>query len=522
MELFGFEIRRKGTEPQSFAPKINDDGAVVVSEGGAYGTSIDMDGSVRTEAELINKYREMSGHPEVDMAIEEICNEVIIQESETEVVELILDQLENVPEKTRNTILAEFDNVLKLLEFNSISYEIFRRWYVDGRLYYHAIIDETNPQAGIVELRYIDPRKIRKVRTVKRKQLPQNADLNKTEKEYYVYTSKGFAKTSGNMNLPGNAMGGIKIAKDSIVHCTSGVLSDNNDVVKSYLHKAIKPLNQLRSMEDSLVIYRISRAPERRIFYIDVGDLPKAKAEQYLRDIMAKFKNRLVYDANSGEVKDTRKFMTMLEDFWLPRRDGKGTEISTLPGGQNLGQIEDIEYFEQKLYKALNVPISRLQSENATFSFGRNNEISRDEVKFAKFIDKIRNKFSILFMRILERQLILKRVMTPEDWDLIKNDIKFKFAKDNHFAELKESEVLRDRMALVREVNDFVGKYYSNEWVRRNILKQSDDEMEEIDKQILDELKNPVYNPPEEQMAMPGQEQAQPQTSDAQQPNDSN
>lgn len=508
MDLFGFEVKRKGKEPVSFTPRVNDDGAVVVAEGGAYGTAIDLDGSIRTEAELINKYREMSGHPEMDMAIEEICNEVIISEPEVKIVELILDEIEDLPEKTKNTFLAEFDNVLDLLEFNSIAYEIFRRWYVDGRLYYHAIIDESAPQDGIVELRYIDPRKIRKVRTVKRKRLEASVDLNQTENEYYIYTPKGFAKTSGSVAVPGNSIGGIKIAKDSIVHCTSGVLSDNNDLVKSYLHKAIKPLNQLRSMEDSLVIYRISRAPERRIFYIDVGDLPKVKAEQYLRDIMVKFKNRLVYDVNTGEVRDDRKFMTMLEDFWLPRREGRGTEISTLPGGQNLGQIEDIEYFQRKLYQALNVPVGRLQAEGTPFSFGRSSEISRDEVRFAKFIDKLRNKFAILFMRVLERQLILKRIITAEDWDTIKNKIKFKFAKDNYFAELKESEVLRDRMSLMRDINDYVGRYYSNEWVRRNILKQSDDEMEEIDAQIMEEMKNPIYNPPAE--TMPGQDGSAP------------
>jgi hypothetical protein len=502
-DMFGFEIKRKGKEPTSFAPKITDDGAVVVAEGGAYGTAVDMDGSVRTEAELVNKYREMSGHPEVDMAIEEICNEVIISEPETKLVELILDDIEELPEKTKNLFISEFDQVLDLLEFNQIAYEVFRRWYVDGRLYYHAIIDETNPQAGIVELRYIDPRKIRKIRTIQRKRLAQSVDSGKTEKEYYVYTAKGFAKTSGTNSVPGNSIGGIKIAKDSIIHCTSGLLSDNNDVVKSYLHKAIKPLNQLRSMEDSLVIYRISRAPERRIFYIDVGDLPKMKAEQYMRDIMVKFKNRLVYDANTGEIRDDRKFMTMLEDFWLPRREGRGTEISTLPGGQNLNQIEDIEYFLQKLYQSLNVPITRLSNESTPFSFGRGNEISRDEVKFAKFVTKLRNKFSILFMRVLERQLILKRIITPEDWDLIKNKIKFKFAQDNYYAELKETEVLRDRMAMLRDMNDYIGRFYSNEWVRRNVLKQSDEEMQEIDQQIEQEMGNPIYNPPMEQA--PGQ-----------------
>lgn len=515
MELFGFQIKRKSEEPVSFTPKISDDGAVIVSEGGAYGTSIDMDGSIRTEAELINKYREMSGHPEVDRAIEEIVNEVIVQEPETKVVELILDDIDGISDKIKRLFASEFEEVLNLLEFNQLSYEVFKRWYVDGRLYYHAIIDEKNPQLGLVEMRYIDPRKIRKVRTVSKKRLGSSVDANKTEREYYIYNEKGFAKTSGSMSVPSNSIGGLKIAKDSIIHCTSGLLTDNNDVVKSYLHKAVKPLNMLRSMEDSLVIYRISRAPERRIFYIDIGELPKAKAEQYMSDIMTKFKNKLVYDANSGEVRDDRKFMTMLEDFWLPRRNGTGTEISTLPGGQNLGQIEDIEYFLQKLYKSLNVPISRLEG-NTPFTFGRSSEISRDEVAFAKFINKLRNKFAILFLRILERQLILKRIVTPEDWDLIKNKIKFKFAQDNYFAELKETEVLRDRIVMLRDIDDFAGKYYSHEWIRRNVLKQSDEEMEKIDKQIEEELKNQIYNPPE-MMGDPGADSSDPNAGQPQQ-----
>lgn len=360
MELFGFEIKRKGEEPASFAPKQTDDGAAIVSEGGAYGTYVDMDGSIRTEAELVNKYREMALYPEVDQAIDDIVNEVVTQEPEEEVVELVLDDV-NLPDRIKKIIIEEFDGVKTLLEFNQLSYELFRRWYVDGRLYYHAIIDEANPRAGIVELRHIDPRKIRKIRQQNRKRQVGDAPIVKDTKEFYIYNDKGFGKTSGNSSIPNNNLGGIRIAKDSIIHCTSGLTSINGDLVQSYLHKAIKPLNQLRSMEDSLVIYRISRAPERRIFYIDVGNLPKVKAEQYLRDIMTKFKNRIVYDSATGEIRDDRKFMTMLEDFWLPRREGgKGTEITTLPGGQNLGQIDDIIYFQRKLYKALNVPISRL------------------------------------------------------------------------------------------------------------------------------------------------------------------
>lgn len=492
LSLFGFEIKRKRDLPVSFAPKQQDDGAAIIAEGGAYGTYVDLDGSIRTEAELVNKYREMGMYPEVDQAIEDIVNEVITQEPEQDVVELILDDVE-LPDRIKKIFIEEFKTVLSLLEFNQLPYEIFRRWYVDGRLYYHVITDEENPTNGVVELRYIDPRKIRKVREQKRKKSINNTTLVQDGNEYYIYNDKGFGKTSGNSSVPSNTIGGLRIAKDSIIHCTSGLTSLNGDLVQSYLHKAIKPLNQLRSMEDSLVIYRISRAPERRIFYIDVGNLPKMKAEQYLRDQMTKFKNRLVYDSATGEVRDDRKFMTMLEDFWLPRREGgRGTEITTLPGGQNLGQMDDVVYFQRKLYKALNVPISRLDPETQ-FNFGRATEITRDEVKFAKFINRLRSKFSILFTKILERQLILKNIITPEEWDIVKESIRYKFAQDNYYAELKESEILRERMSLLRDVDDYVGKYYSNEWVRRKILHQSDEEIAEIDKQISSEINNPQY-----------------------------
>lgn len=497
MDLFGFEIKRKTAEPISFAPKQLDDGAVVVAEGGVYGTYVDLDGSIRTEAELVNKYREMSLVPEVDMAIDDIVNEVITQEPETEAVELILDDVPDLSEKVKKIFIEEFKEVLNLLEFNQLSYEVFRRWYVDGRLYYHVIIDEKQQNLGIQELRYIDPRKIRKVREVRKKKLQDNQVANKTSSEYYIYNDKGFAKTVGNSSIPTNNIGGLKIAKDSIVHCTSGITSLNGDLVQSYLHKAIKPLNQLRSMEDSLVIYRISRAPERRIFYIDVGNLPKMKAEQYLRDIMTKFKNKLVYDSTTGEIRDDRKFMTMLEDFWLPRREGgKGTEITTLPGGQNLGQMDDVLYFQQNLYKALNVPISRLDP-NTQFGFGRATEITRDEVKFAKFINRLRIKFSTLFSKILHRQLVLKGIITPEEWEAIGNSIRFKFSQDNYFAELKETEILNNRLAALQQIEPFSGKYFSNEWIRRHILRQTDEEIEEIDEQIVAEMNNPQYNPQE-------------------------
>ena len=492
MELFGFEIKRPRPDPVSFAPKQTDDGAAIVAEGGVYGTYVDLDGAIRTEAELVNKYREMGLYPEVDQAVDDIVNEVISQEAEQETVELILDDVE-VPERIKKLFIDEFKNVLNLLEFNQLAYEVFRRWYVDGRLYYHVITDEENPKNGITELRYVDPRKIRKIKEHKRKKAINNVSMIQDGLEYYIYNDKGFAKASGNASIPSNTVGVLRIAKDSIVHCTSGITSLNGDLVQSYLHKAIKPLNQLRAMEDSLVIYRISRAPERRIFYIDVGNLPKMKAEQYLRDQMTKFKNKLVYDSSTGEIRDDRKFMTMLEDFWLPRREGgKGTEITTLPGGQNLGQMDDVIYFQRKLYKSLNVPISRLDPE-VQFNFGRSTEITRDEVKFAKFINRLRNKFSTLFSKILERQLILKGVITPDEWDDIKQSVRFKFSQDNYYAELKESEILRDRMSILRDVDDFVGKYYSNEWIRRKVLHQSDQEMKEIDDQIIGEMDNPQY-----------------------------
>jgi len=503
MEIFGFDIARVKKEPISFSAKQEDDGAVVVAEGGVYGTYIDLDGSIRTEAELVSKYREMSTHPEMEQAIDDIVNEVITQEPEQALVELLLDDLDQ-PDRIKKLLNEEFKETLRLLQFNNMSYEVFKRWYVDGRLYYHAITNEDNPKEGITELRYIDPRKIRKIREVKKKSLAGAAHLSKTTAEYYMYNDKGFSKTSGTSAIPTSSVGGIKIAKDSIIHCTSGLTSVNGDLIQSYIHKAIKPLNQLRTMEDSLVIYRISRAPERRIFYIDVGNLPKVKAEQYLRDIMTKFKNKLVYDASTGEVRDDRKFMTMLEDFWLPRREGgKGTEVTTLPGGQNLGQMDDILYFQRKLFNSLNVPISRLDPD-VQFSFGRNTEISREEVKFAKFVGRLRNKFSLLFLNILERQLILKGIITPEEWEDFKDVIRFKFSQDNYFAELKETEIHRDRMAMLRDIDDYAGKYYSHEWIRRNVLHQSDDEMSEIDKQIKKEQSIEQYYPPMENAEKPG------------------
>jgi len=514
MDLFGFEINRKKEQKEaekriSFVPPSNEDGALTVAAGGVYGTYVDLDGSVRTEAELVNKYRAISFDPTIDMAIAEICNEAIVEDSDEDTVSIVLDDIEQ-PDRIKKTIQEEFDNVLQLLEFNRLSYELFRRWYVDGRLYYHVLVDEKKPQKGILEVRYVDPRNIKKVREVKKeKDKKTGVTIEKVINEYYMYSPSGFLKRTG--SLTGSTMNsygssgsataeGVKIARDAVVYCTSGYQSLDNKLILSHLQKAIRPLNQLRSLEDSLVIYRISRAPERRIFYVDVGGLPKAKAEQYLADIMTKFKNKVVYDSSTGEIRDDRKFMTMLEDFWLPRREGgRGTEITTLPGGQNLGDIDDVVYFQNNLYRSLNVPISRLQPET-TFSLGRATEITRDEVKFGKFITRLRSKFSELFMKLLERQLILKGVCTTEDWAEWKQQIDFDFAVDNYFEELKLAELNRDRVGLLREMEEYVGKYYSHEYVRRYVLQQSEAEMDDIDKQIADEKTDERYVDPEELM----------------------
>jgi hypothetical protein len=526
MQIFGFEINRKKEEQEekkivSFVPPTNDDGALVVTEGGVYGTYVDMDGSVRTEAELVNRYRTMSEDPVVDMAISDIVNEAIVEDSDEDTVSIILDNIE-ISESIKKKVIAEFKELQKLLEFNTHSYELFRRWYIDGRLYYHVIIDENSPKNGIRQLRYIDPRSIKKVREVKKEKDRNGVTLEKVVGEYYIFNPSGFIKKAGaqaGTNAAATEAQGIKITKDSILYCTSGLLNSDGNLILSYLHKAIRPLNQLRSMEDSLVIYRISRAPERRIFYIDVGGLPKAKAEQYLRDIMVKFKNKVVYDSSTGEIRDDRKFMTMLEDFWLPRREGgRGTEITTLPAGQNLGEIEDIVYFQNLLYRSLNVPISRLQSESQ-FTLGRATEISRDEVKFAKFITRLRNKFSELFTKLLEKQLILKGICTTEEWKEWKNLIEYKYAIDNYFEELKSIEITRDRITLLRDLDDYVGKYYSHEYVRKYILQQTDEEMKELDDQIKKEATDPKYNDPDfDASETEGKDYSQPAAAESEQP----
>jgi hypothetical protein len=489
IELFGFrvgredeEIERKVQQVPSFSPPPNLDGAMEIAPGGAYGTFVDMEGVAKNEAELITRYREMSMYPECESAIDDVVNESIITDDQDEPISLNLDNLKQ-PESVKKRIQEEFDTILKLLDFNNMAYEIFRRWYIDGRLFYHIMVDVKNPRKGIQELRYIDPRRIRKIRQPLRRTpiVGQNAKLiAPAYEEYYLYNLAGMSQ--------GTMTQGVKISKDAICYVHSGLLDARNRMVLSYLHKAIKPLNQLRMLEDAVVIYRLARAPERRIFYIDVGNLPKAKAEQYVRDMMVKHKNRLVYDADTGAVKDTRKFMTMLEDYWLPRREGgRGTEITTLPGGENLGQMEDVDYFRKKLYKSLSVPVSRLESDGQ-FSLGRGSEISRDEVKFAKFVERLRDRFTHLFDNILEIQLLLTGVMTREEWKEMKNDIKYDFQRDNYYAEIKEQDMMNNRLAVLGIVDAYVGKYYSVEWIRRHVLRQTDEEIQEIDAQMSVEV----------------------------------
>ena len=512
LELFGFEIKKKPAdqvEIPSFSPVESDDGALTVSAGGAYGTYLDLEGSAKNEAEIVAKYREMSIQPECEQAIDEIVNEAIVKDGNKAIVDINLDDLDdiNVPEKIKTMISDEWNNVSELFNFNNYGYEIFRRWYIDGRMYYHVMIDETNPRLGIQELRYIDPRKIRKVRNMRRERRG-NIFVNVVASEFYMYTERGFRGSS----MTGMENQGLRIAKDSIVQITSGLTDKDNKMVLGFLHKAIKPMNQVRMLEDATVIYRISRAPERRIFYIDVGSLPKMKAEQYVKDMMTRHKNRLVYDATTGDVRDDRKFMTMLEDYWLPRREGgRGTEISTLPSGQNLGELSDVRYFEKKLFKALNVPMSRLDSESAGFGLGRSAEITQDELKFQKFIARLRLRFSQLFLNTLEKQLILKGILTSEDWSEYKNKILFNFNTDNYFAELKDAEILRERIATLQQVQPYIGMFYSQEWVKKNVLQQSDDDIEAMVKQMTGEEPMPgslLGDEMQQQQAMADQQAA--------------
>jgi hypothetical protein len=509
--LFGFTIARAKSEEeagvqQSFSPPTNDDGALTITSAAYYGTYVDLDGTAKNEVELISRYREMAMQPEIEAAIDDIVNEAICQDDDGKNIKIIMDELKQ-PEKIKNAIRAEFNTVLRMLNYKSLAHDIFRRYYVDGRMFYHVIIDREKPTEGIKELRYIDPRKLRKVREIKkRKDERTGVEVMDLVNEYYIFNDKVTTGSSSNFGPVG-----VRITTDSIISVVSGLMDSRRAVVLSYLHKAIKPLNQLRMIEDATVIYRISRAPERRIFYIDVGNLPKLKAEQYLRDIMVKYKNKLVYDANTGEVRDDRKFLSMMEDFWLPRREGgKGTEITTLPGGQNLGELEDVKYFEKKLYKALNVPVSRLNPELNGFSLGRSGEITRDELKFAKFVDRMRNKFSDLFEQALRVQCVLKGICTAEEWAEMKEHIYYDFIKDNNFSELKEAELMTNRLQLLGSVDPYTGRYFSQAWIQRNVLRLSDDEIEMMDKEINQEKKDgfglpvAVSNDIAQQMMMSG------------------
>ena len=494
-ELFGFSITRqikKADPKQGFTQPQADDGTQTIAAGGYFGQYLDQEGTAKTEQDLIRRYREIALHPECDMAIEDIVNEAIVANELKDAIRLRLDE---VPfgKEVRRKIEDEFKEVLRLMNFNTKGHDIFRRWYVDGRVYYHKVIDRESPRKGITELRYIDPRKIKKVREVRKKRpdgpMPHGLAIIDEYEEYYLFNEKGIAGTTS---------GGIKIAPDTISFVPSGLIDQNKNMVLSYMHKAIKPVNQLRMIEDAAVIYRIARAPERRIFKIDVGNLPKVKAEQYLRDVMARYRNKLVYDASTGEIRDDRNYMSMLEDFWLPSREGgRGTDITTLPGGQNLGEITDIEYFRSKLYRSLNVPASRLEASQG-FNLGRSTEITRDELKFTKFVQRLRKKFTELFNDILKTQLILKAVITEEDWHTLRDFIAYDFLQDGHFAELKESEMLLERIRLANEVRDYVGKYYSVEYVRKNILKQSDRDIEDIDNQIKKEIDDGIISAPTE------------------------
>jgi hypothetical protein len=486
IKLFGFEIRRAGarkaaakSQLDSIVPPTDDDGAgYVTASGSHFGQYVNLDGDEsKDNVELIRQYRGVAMHPEVDAAIEDIVNEAVTIEDKGLSVKLVLDDVE-ASDKIKKEIQLEFDNVLGMLKFNDLGHDIFRRFYIDGRMYHHLVVNESNLKAGIQEVRAIDATKIRKVKEVKTRKDPlTGAKIVEKVDEHFIYQDK-----------PGETVNGIKLTPDSVSYVTSGLLDESRKKVVSYLHKALKPINQLRMMEDSLVIYRLARAPERRIFYIDVGNMPRGKSEEYMKGIMTKYRNKLVYDANTGKLKDDRKHMSMLEDFWLPRREGgRGTEISTLPGGENLGQIDDIIYFQKRLYRSLNVPASRLEGEQQSGLLGRSTEINRDELKFQKFIDRLRRRFSGLFLEILRKQLVLKGTITNEDWEAWRNEMVVDYVSDNHFAELRNAELVRERLQTLDMTQQYVGEFYSKEWVFKNVLNLSDEEMEEMKKQMKQE-----------------------------------
>ncbi len=494
IKLFGFTfgdkevVQVQNPSEASFALPTSaiDDGAVTITGNAHYGTYVDLEGSIRNELELITRYREMSNHPELEMAIDEIVNEAITRSEEGKILDIVMDNLKQ-PESIKKKIREEFNNVMRMLNFANLADDLFKRWYIDGRIYYHVVVNEKNPKEGIKELRYIDPRKIRKVREVQKDRDPKTgASVIKSIAEYYVYNDRG----TTTQTYTAQVNQGLRIASDAVININSGLMDAKNTFVISYIHKAIKPLNQLRMIEDAVVIYRLSRAPERRIFYIDVGNLPKGKAEQYLRDVMVKYRNKMVYDATTGELRDDRKHMSMLEDFWLPRREGgKGTEITTLPAGQNLGELEDVKYFRNKLLNALNVPIARLepQQSGGMIGIGRSTEVTRDEAKFAKFVQRLRNKFTHIFDEALSVQLTLKGICTREEWEEFKEDIYYDFQKDNNFVELRDAELLRERINLLTIVDPFVGRYYSSDWVKRHILQLTKEQIEEMQNEIKKE-----------------------------------
>ena len=537
--LFGFSIEENDDKSKgvvSPVPPTQEDGADFYVSTAFGSQTIDFEGVYKSEYELIRRYREMALHPECDQAIENVINEAIVSDLDDSPVEIDLSNL-NASDGIKDKIRKEFKHIKDLLDFDKKSHEIFRNWYIDGRIYYNKVIDIKRPQDGIQELRYIDALKMRYVRKEKNKN-KDRADLFNTKsvedaqkvvfpelEDYFIYTPKIHYPTT--VPSAGGGQKGIKFAPDAISYCTSGLVDRNRHTVLSYLQKATKSLNQLRMIEDSLVIYRLSRAPERRIFYIDVGNLPKVKAEQYLRDVMNRYRNKLVYNAQTGEIRDDKKYMSMLEDFWLPRREGgRGTEITTLPGGQNLGELSDIEYFQKKLYRSLGVPESRMPGSGDGFNLGRSSEILRDEISFSKFVGRLRKRFSNLFLDMLKTQLLLKNICTPEDWEIMSEHIQFDYLYDNHFAELKEAELMNNRMALLQQVEPYVGRYYSTEYVRRKVLRQKDTEILEIDAQIEDEIERGIIPDPNDQMLemepgmQPGMQQQPPEENVRQRGND--
>ena len=518
IKLFGFTIGKEDEEPpidrklQGFATPVADDGASTVQAGGYFGTYVDLDATAKSEYDLITRYRECAMYSDTSAAIDEILTEAIAAIDDEAVVQINLDRLD-IPDDIKDTILDEFTALMKMIEFDTKGFDYFKRWYIDGRMYYHIVVNEKNPKEGIQELRYIDPRKIRKVREVKTGRDPKTgATVILSTAEYYVYSDRG----TTTQNYTSSTSSGLRISPDSVININSGLMDAKNTFVISFLHKVIKPLNQLRMIEDAVVIYRISRAPERRIFYIDVGNLPKGKAEQYLRDVMVKYRNKMVYDASTGELRDDRKHMSMLEDFWLPRREGgKGTEITTLPAGQNLGELEDVKYFQKKLLQCLNVPYSRLEDSGGGFAgMGRSQEVTRDELKFAKFVTRLRNKFTQLFDHALRTQLVLKGICTSEEWEDFKEDIYYDFQKDNNFTELRAAELLQNRLQMLQLVDPYIGRYFSNHYVKNKILMMTDEEIEQMDEQLAEEqesLPDNMQGPVMGQAPDQGSEQAEPE-----------